>query len=197
MQKRESEKRFPFLMWSGRRVSNSRPQPWQGCALPTELLPHIPGGASRSRTDLHGFAIRCITALLSRRRVNHVKRKGENVRTAIAFPRNTGAGEESRTLDLNLGKVALYQLSYCRFERRAHYRCCKGIVNIRSFIWSIISLRCVRQYQATPCANNNPWTTKSGARRSRSASFPGLGNRHPRSGHDRATRVSRPFARTS
>ena len=29
---------------------------------------------------------------------------------------NTGAGEESRTLDLNLGKVALYQLSYSRLE---------------------------------------------------------------------------------
>jgi hypothetical protein len=29
-------------VWSGRRVSNSRPQPWQGCALPTELLPHGP-----------------------------------------------------------------------------------------------------------------------------------------------------------
>ncbi len=28
------------VKWSGRRVSNSRPQPWQGCALPTELLPH-------------------------------------------------------------------------------------------------------------------------------------------------------------
>jgi hypothetical protein len=28
---------------------------------------------------------------------------------------NSGAGEESRTLDLNLGKVALYQLSYSRF----------------------------------------------------------------------------------
>ena len=28
------------FVWSGRRVSNSRPQPWQGCALPTELLPH-------------------------------------------------------------------------------------------------------------------------------------------------------------
>jgi hypothetical protein len=27
-----------------------------------------------------------------------------------------GAGEESRTLDLNLGKVALYQLSYSRVE---------------------------------------------------------------------------------
>ena len=25
---------------SGKRDLNSRPQPWQGCALPTELLPH-------------------------------------------------------------------------------------------------------------------------------------------------------------
>ena len=29
-----------LCLWSGRRGSNSRPQPWQGCALPTELLPH-------------------------------------------------------------------------------------------------------------------------------------------------------------
>ena len=29
-------------------------------------------------------------------------------------PFKFGAGEESRTLDLNLGKVALYQLSYSR-----------------------------------------------------------------------------------
>ena len=27
--------------WSGKRGSNSRPQPWQGCALPTELFPLI------------------------------------------------------------------------------------------------------------------------------------------------------------
>ncbi len=26
-------------IWSGQRDSNSRPQPWQGCALPTELCP--------------------------------------------------------------------------------------------------------------------------------------------------------------
>jgi len=31
-------------------------------------------------------------------------------------PTLSGAGEESRTLDLNLGKVALYQLSYSRIE---------------------------------------------------------------------------------
>ncbi|CCW29584.1 hypothetical protein XNC3_150005 [Xenorhabdus nematophila F1] len=28
-----------FIYWSGKRDSNSRPQPWQGCALPTELFP--------------------------------------------------------------------------------------------------------------------------------------------------------------
>ena len=27
------------FVWSGKRGSNSRPQPWQGCALPTELFP--------------------------------------------------------------------------------------------------------------------------------------------------------------
>ena len=35
-------------------------------------------------------------------------------------PFKFGAGEESRTLDLNLGKVALYQLSYSR--RASNYR---------------------------------------------------------------------------
>ena len=30
----------------------------------------------------------------------------------------TGAGDESRTRDLNLGKVALYQLSYSRARER-------------------------------------------------------------------------------
>jgi hypothetical protein len=32
---------FPSVIWSGKRVSNSRPQPWQGCALPTELFPRF------------------------------------------------------------------------------------------------------------------------------------------------------------
>ena len=31
---------LPRKFWSGKGVSNSRPQPWQGCALPTELFPH-------------------------------------------------------------------------------------------------------------------------------------------------------------
>ena len=41
-QKRGS-KSFPFFaaIWSGKSGSNRRPQPWQGCALPTELFPHF------------------------------------------------------------------------------------------------------------------------------------------------------------
>ncbi len=34
------------------------------------------------------------------------------------FPLNVGAGNEARTRDLNLGKVALYQLSYSRNASR-------------------------------------------------------------------------------
>ena len=30
-------------IWSGKPGSNRRPQPWQGCALPTELFPHFLG----------------------------------------------------------------------------------------------------------------------------------------------------------
>ena len=32
---------------SGKRDSNSRPQPWQGCALPTELFPQLHGFVRR------------------------------------------------------------------------------------------------------------------------------------------------------
>ncbi len=32
---------FILDSWSGKRDSNSRPQPWQGCALPTELFPRM------------------------------------------------------------------------------------------------------------------------------------------------------------
>ena len=36
-------------------------------------------------------------------------------------PRRSGAGKEARTPDLNLGKVALYQLSYSRVRGR-HFK---------------------------------------------------------------------------
>jgi hypothetical protein len=79
-----SERKILPCHWSGKRGSNSRPQPWQGCALPTELFPHVDDSNERC---WHFF---------------HV----------------TGAGNEARTRDLNLGKVALYQLSYSRILQR-------------------------------------------------------------------------------
>ena len=113
---------FPIFFWSGRRVSNSRPIPWQGIALPTELLPQkleTSGGAIQSRTGLDGFAIHCITALLSRR--VHLAMASHKQKKPRGFSWKTGAGNESRTRDLNLGKVALYQLSYSRKSECALY----------------------------------------------------------------------------
>jgi hypothetical protein len=39
-------------------------------------------------------------------------------RLTASLVSNVGAGNETRTRDLNLGKVALYQLSYSRMSRR-------------------------------------------------------------------------------
>ena len=47
---------FPFSKtWSGKRDSNSRPQPWQGCALPTELFPQIPFDLRRRSAIVSGL----------------------------------------------------------------------------------------------------------------------------------------------
>jgi hypothetical protein len=57
--------RRPFSpgIWSGKRGSNSRPQPWQGCALPTELFPHSKGACNSASSVLLYRGIR----LLARR----------------------------------------------------------------------------------------------------------------------------------
>ena len=67
--------------------------------LPISPPGQVSGGANRSRTDLDGFAIHYITALLS----------------------HLGAGNEVRTRDINLGKVTLYQLSYSRTEAKKYW----------------------------------------------------------------------------
>ena len=130
--KKGSQLSFPLEFWSGRRVSNSRPQPWQGCALPTELLPHwsfyfllLPSCCTASAFAGAGEESRTLDLNLGK--VALYQLSYSRIRTAIlllfatvyqccftADPVFTGAGEESRTLDLNLGKVALYQLSYSR-----------------------------------------------------------------------------------
>ena len=66
------------------------------------------GGAFRSRTGLDGFAIRYITALLTRQNLLPSQAVTETLLHKF------GAGNETRTRDPDLGKVVLYQLSYSR-----------------------------------------------------------------------------------
>jgi CDP-diacylglycerol-glycerol-3-phosphate 3-phosphatidyltransferase len=58
------------------------------------------------------------------------KQKGRQQRE-LGSLRKTGAGNESRTRDLNLGKVALYQLSYSREEVKLWHKkdaVCKRLI---------------------------------------------------------------------
>jgi hypothetical protein len=70
-------------------------------------------GLSARCNPLHNhFAISAVLNLLE------IKNNGK----AGAFPEKFGAGNETRTRDLYLGKVSLYQLSYSRKKRSPHYR---------------------------------------------------------------------------
>ena len=53
-------------IWSGKRDSNSRPRPWQGRALPTELFPH----------NLRILVCYCVGCLHSPRSLTHVSSQG-------------------------------------------------------------------------------------------------------------------------
>src|SRR5690606_12413676 len=123
--------------WSGKRDSNSRPQPWQGCALPTELFPHEfflrryrwrPGSELNRRTricsPLHNHsATRPVTGTASGKPPERPSKQNpgsgalsrrRRTPAGVRHDHRSGAGNETRTRDLNLGKVALYQLSYSR-----------------------------------------------------------------------------------
>ena len=92
------------------------------------------GGGGRNRTGLDGFAIRCITSLPPRpgcvprvwndmaARIGAIRHKQKGKPRWLPLVKASrpasGAGNETRTRDLNLGKVALYQLSYSRTRHR-------------------------------------------------------------------------------
>jgi hypothetical protein len=152
------------------------------------------GGATQSRTGLNGFAIRCITALLSRH-IQIVQRCELPAALSPINPREkrlsgeSGAGDESRTRDLNLGKVALYQLSYSRVQQAGN---------------NILSLQKVKAFtfdlpveKARPCAGNTPSTIASerpphAPGRSRRAENPG-----PVAAHQRGAEGSQPSGQRS
>ena len=100
------------------------------------------GGGGRNRTGVHGFAGRCITTLPPRQVTCWIvsgfaaavvtdgaatRRQSRERKREALLPFGIGAGDESRTRDLNLGKVALYQLSYSRVQLLLPWqRCCRS-----------------------------------------------------------------------
>ncbi len=69
------------------------------------------GGRNQNRTGLDGFAIHCITDLLSGQDVCKGLYKKRPDKQAFL---KSGAGNEIRTRDIHVGNVMLYQLSYSR-----------------------------------------------------------------------------------
>src|SRR3990170_4326776 len=63
------------------------------------------GGGRRNRTGVQGFAGRCMTPLPPRHKQRGKAHRGETSGPPSSC--ESGAGNESRTRDLNLGKVAL------------------------------------------------------------------------------------------
>ena len=125
---------------SGKRDSNSRPQPWQGCALPTELFPpKKTSEEDETRTHTSQLTLppqssastNSATPPLFLLKRSPVPRTGlEPARLSTLAPETSAstipppgldkslgplrAENETRTRDPNLGKVVLYQLSYFR-----------------------------------------------------------------------------------
>jgi hypothetical protein len=95
-----SRGRCRMLIWRRGSESNRRPRLCRPLHDHSATPPGV--GAAATRTVMRPY-----------------KRKG---RAGQGSPRETGAGKESRTPDLNLGKVALYQLSYSRVGRELYHR---------------------------------------------------------------------------
>ena len=105
----ESAKKTPpfgWCFWSGRRGSNSLPGiPRMAVAIRrSPASPQIKRASHRSRQRLPACPL------------SHSKRENPILTDGIF---SFGAGDEARTRYLDLGKVALYQMSYAR--RRHHY----------------------------------------------------------------------------
>ena len=115
---------MPSHEWSGRRGSNPPPQPWQGCALPNELLPQ---GIWCLRVDLNhrhrDFQSLALPAELPRHKKMATRRGLEPLTSSVTGWRTNqlyyratvkciGGNNRARTCDPLLVRQVLSQLSY-------------------------------------------------------------------------------------
>jgi hypothetical protein len=102
-------------------VEPARPFSGKRRILSPQCLPISPSGRQLLDAFLRSSVTRTLqlsnapqnksnTTMIHRTSPRHTNKKGKPELPFFEF----GAGKESRTLDLNLGKVALYQLSYSR-----------------------------------------------------------------------------------
>jgi hypothetical protein len=92
-----TRKKRERLFQSGKRDSNPRPQPWQGCALPTELFPRPSSSLLESEVSARCYQLMADGSWL-------IALNGER--------RRSDGGEGNRTPDLLNAIQALSQLSY-------------------------------------------------------------------------------------
>jgi hypothetical protein len=75
--------------------------------------------------------------------------------SGAAFRKYLGAGNETRTRDLNLGKVALYQLSYSRTFRQKLFKNVFSEALKYSLSIPVVQVFCFQKFkperQLTPC----------------------------------------------
>src|SRR5271169_5429868 len=91
------------LIWSGKRDSNSRPIPWQGIALPTELFPQkTKAGLSWMLAML---SIICVCNALTR--YNAPLRKTQAARTSHSFRPGGEIGRHNGLKIRRLGKTSV------------------------------------------------------------------------------------------
>src|SRR5437588_303585 len=92
---------------SGKRDSNPRPQPWQGCALPTELFPR-----KARRRDVETARRIGVRQLLSTLTLSPLPTLAYQPLSVYPSTRLVSGGEGDRTPDLVNAIHALSQLSY-------------------------------------------------------------------------------------
>jgi hypothetical protein len=128
-------RKLTYGLWSEKRDSNPRPQPWQGCALPAELF-SLEFWYERGDLNSHIIMIpdpksgaSANSATLALLRIGRNGAPGRIrtydlwIRSPLLYPAElqahvfynlTGANDEGRTRDNRSHNPVLYQLSYIR-----------------------------------------------------------------------------------
>jgi hypothetical protein len=94
--------------WSGRRASNPLPQPWQGCALPSELLPLVGRGPILAKPWRRCSAVACWS--YSSRGCEGTGGRNEETVAVAPGRMSNGAGDGNRTRINSLEGCRSYQI---------------------------------------------------------------------------------------